>query len=83
MSGMLDIVIPEDIIAFGEIGLAGETRAVSNAASRIAEAKRLGFKKCIIPVNNLKKLDMQQFAGIEVIGVKTISDVLPIIRGTK
>ena len=45
MSGMLDIVIPEDIIAFGEIGLAGETRAVSNAASRIAEAKRLGFKK--------------------------------------
>ncbi|HIZ16434.1 MAG TPA: DNA repair protein RadA [Firmicutes bacterium] len=83
MSGMLDIVIPEDIIAFGELGLAGETRAVNNTASRIAEAKRLGFKKCIIPVNNLKKLEMQQFSGIEVIGVKTIGDVLPIIRGTK
>lgn len=83
MSGMLDIVIPEDIIAFGELGLAGETRAVNNTASRIAEAKRLGFKKCIIPVNNLKKLEMQQFSGIEVIGVKTIGEVLPIIRGTK
>ena len=83
MSGMLDIVIPEDIIAFGELGLAGETRAVNNTASRIAEAKRLGFKKCIIPVNNLKKLEMQQFSGIEVIGVKTIGEVFPIIRGTK
>ena len=83
ISGMLDIVIPEDIIAFGELGLAGETRAVNNAAPRIAEAKRLGFKKCIIPANNLKKLDMQQFKEIDVIGVRNIGDVIPIIKGQK
>lgn len=83
ISGMLDIVIPEDIIAFGELGLAGETRAVNNAAPRIAEATRLGFKKCIIPANNLKKLDMQQFKEIDVIGVRNIGDVIPIIKGQK
>ena len=83
ISGMLDIVIPDDVIAFGEMGLAGETRAVSNAAERISEAKRLGFKRCFIPANNLKKLDMRQFDGIEVIGVKSIGDVIPFIKGQR
>ncbi len=51
-SSLKDIVINDNVIAFGEIGLAGEIRAVSCCEQRVAEAYRLGFEKCIIPFNN-------------------------------
>ncbi len=71
ISGLKDKPIPEDVIAFGEIGLAGEIRAVNSAKARVAEAARLGFKRCILPYNNLKNLG-EPIDGIEVIGVKNI-----------
>ncbi len=80
VSGMLDIVIPEDVIVFGELGLAGETRAVNNAAARISEAERLGFKKCILPKNNLKKLSLSHPSGIEIIGASSVRDVMSHIK---
>ena len=72
VSGLKDIPVPEDLIAFGEIGLAGEVRAVNSAKARISEAARLGFKTCIVPYNNLKNIQDISFDGIQVIGVKTI-----------
>ncbi|HNX14668.1 MAG TPA: DNA repair protein RadA [Oscillospiraceae bacterium] len=48
-SGLLDKPLKEDMIAFGEIGLAGEIRSVGNVGQRIAEAMQLGFKSCILP----------------------------------
>ncbi len=65
--------ISEDIICFGEVGLSGEVRAVTNVEQRINEAQKLGFKKCIVPkasTNGLKK-----YEGIEVVGVKNISEI--------
>ena len=66
--------IDESAIVFGEIGLAGEIRAVSHAEERIAEAQRLGFKKCIFPYHNLKSMsDLSQYDGkIELIGVRSV-----------
>ena len=72
VSGLKDIPVPEDVIAFGEIGLAGEVRAVNSAKARVSEAARLGFKTCIIPYNNLKNFQDASFEGINVIGVKTV-----------
>ncbi len=72
VSGLKDKAIPEDMVAFGEIGLAGEIRAVNRAGQRVAEAQRLGFTKCIVPYNNLKHV--KDCAGIEVIGVKNVRD---------
>ncbi len=72
VSGLKDIPVPEDVIAFGEIGLAGEVRAVNSAKARVMEAARLGFKTCIIPYNNLKHLQDGLIEDIEVVGVKTI-----------
>jgi len=48
-SGLLDKPLKEDMLAFGEVGLAGELRSVGNAAQRISEAIQLGFKSCILP----------------------------------
>lgn len=73
VSSLKDAVISDDVIAFGEIGLAGEIRAVPNAEGRIKEAARLGFSKCIIPYHNLKSLSSKKEKyDIEIVGVKTI-----------
>ena len=72
ISSMKDVVIREDVIAFGEIGLAGEVRTIVNAESRVLEAARLGFKRCIIPIHNVESLSDKAKASIEVVGVRTI-----------
>lgn len=72
ISSMKDTVLREDVIAFGEIGLAGEVRTVVNAESRILEAARLGFKRCIIPIHNLSGVSDKAKSAIEVVGVRTI-----------
>ncbi|MEE0946602.1 MAG: DNA repair protein RadA [Acutalibacteraceae bacterium] len=75
VSGLRDTVIDEDIIAFGEIGLSGELRTVSNPRARVNEAARLGFKICILPNGNLKQLkDIS--SDIKVIGVLTLKEAI-------
>lgn len=54
ISSLKDAPIAENAIAFGEIGLAGEIRAVSQAQLRVQEAERMGFTKIILPYHNLK-----------------------------
>ncbi|MEE6726855.1 DNA repair protein RadA [Pediococcus acidilactici] len=58
----------------GEIGLTGEIRRVNRIEQRVAEAQKLGFKRILIPKNNLK--GWQPPEGIEVVGVATISDAI-------
>ena len=76
VSSLKDIVVPEDLLAFGEVGLTGEIRSVSHAALRVAEAARLGFTKCILPYHNLKNLTLPEDTQINVIGVRTIRDAV-------
>ena len=71
VSSLKDMVIPEKVICFGEIGLAGEIRGISRANERINEAARLGFERCIIPSSNVKGLTSIP-KGMEVIGVNTV-----------
>ena len=56
ISSLKDVPIPENALAFGEIGLGGEIRSVANAQARINEASRLGFTKIILPYHNLKSV---------------------------
>ena len=75
ISGITDKVIPDDVIAFGEIGLAGEVRAVSHIDYRVKEAVRLGFTKIILPKKNVTKgLKVPQ--NVELCGVSNIYEVL-------
>lgn len=68
--------IDEATIVFGEIGLSGEVRAVSMAGMRIMEAKKLGFKTCIMPQTNVEGLTAAEKEGIEIIGVSNLAQAV-------
>jgi DNA repair protein RadA/Sms len=75
ISGITDRVIPEHLIAFGEIGLLGEVRAVSHIDYRVKEAIRLGFTKIILPKKNLSaKVKVPD--NVKLCGVENIYEVL-------
>ncbi|MBQ0014381.1 MAG: DNA repair protein RadA [Clostridia bacterium] len=73
VSSLKDAVVREDVLAFGEIGLAGEVRSVSHCEQRVKEAARLGFTKVVIPKDNLKSISKELTSEIEIIGVKYLS----------
>ena len=79
VSGLRDIPIDHNTIAFGEIGLSGEIRTVPRVEARINEAARLGFTRCILPKASLKQITNCP-ATIELIGVSTLAQALSHIR---
>lgn len=72
ISSLKDQAVGDDVVAFGEIGLAGEIRSASNIEARISEAVRLGFKRILLPHQNLKRVSNHQ--GVELIGAKTVRE---------
>ena len=78
ISGITDRVLPEDLIAVGEIGLAGECRAVSHFDYRVKEAARLGFGTILCPQKNEKKLTAKTTAKL--FGVSTLYDTLKLLN---
>ncbi len=79
VSSLKDYALKDDVLAFGEIGLAGEIRGVSHCEQRIKEASRLGFRKCIIPQSNLKNISASLKSEIEIVGVRTIRQAFEAI----
>ena len=79
VSGLRDIPISDKCIAFGEVGLSGEIRAVQRAQSRVAEAARLGFRECVLPKASLKQITNPP-DGIKLIGVRNIREAIELIR---
>jgi DNA repair protein RadA/Sms len=61
----------------GEVGLAGEVRAVASAEVRLREAAKLGFKRCILP----ERSKVPQVRGIEMVGVSTVQEALEVLLG--
>ena len=77
ISALKDKPMDEGVVAFGEIGLAGELRAVSGAEQRIVEAARLGFKRIIVPSHTLKTLHGSY--QIEVVGAATVREAYEML----
>ena len=73
-SSFLDKALPEGTIVLGEVGLTGEVRAISHVENRVAETRKMGFNRCIVPAGSLKR--MQVPAGLQAVGVKTISEAV-------
>lgn len=72
--------VPEDAIVFGEVGLSGEVRAVTMPEQRVAEARKLGFKTCIIPEVSLRALGTSdEKLGIRVVGVRSVNQVIDML----
>ena len=63
-----------DAVVFGEVGLAGEVRATTQAPLRVREAAQLGFTRCIVPDGNVAPGDVPR--GIEIVGVRTVGEAL-------
>lgn len=66
--------IEEGTIIFGEVGLSGEVRAVSMPEQRVAEAKKLGFRTCIMPAVSAESV--KNIQGIRIVGVKNINEAI-------
>ena len=73
-SSFLDKAIAENTVVLGEIGLTGEVRAIGQADSRIAESRKMGFRRCLLPKSNLTRLP--DIDAIEIEGVETVSEVV-------
>ena len=78
-SSARETCIPPDWAVMGEVGLAGEVRAISQIDRRIAECKRLGFRSIVIPRQNNKRLKAQE--GVRVYGVETLAEAISILMG--
>ncbi|SHJ08500.1 DNA repair protein RadA/Sms [Malonomonas rubra DSM 5091] len=76
-SSHLNKVVDPQTVLFGEVGLTGEVRAVSQPELRVKEASRLGFNRCVLPQSSLKNLDAPK--GMQLIGVRHASEALDAI----
>ncbi len=77
VSSFRNRAIGEDVMAFGEVGLSGEVRAVSQMQTRVSEAKKLGFKTCIVPASC--KDSLQEVKGVKLIYVASVTDAIESI----
>lgn len=73
-SSFRDKVIDARTLVLGEVGLAGEVRAVAQAEARLSEAARLGFRRAVVPAGNARHAEVP--SSIEVVGVETVGDAL-------
>ena len=67
-----------DLVAFGEIGLAGEVRGVPRASSRLAEAASMGFRRAIVPASTAERLPMNERYSVEVIAVRNVEEAIRV-----
>lgn len=77
VSSSRDQAIDEKVLAFGEVGLSGEVRAVSQAAQRVQEAKKLGFTTVILP--EVCREQIGDVKGVRLIGVRSVGDAVRVI----
>ena len=77
VSSAKDIVIPDNVMVFGEIGLSGEIRAVSMAGQRVQEAKKLGFETVMLP--EVCRSSVGRVEGINLVYVSQIRDAISYI----
>ncbi len=73
-SSFLDKPVPAGAIVLGEVGLTGEVRAISHVEIRVAEIRKMGFTRCLVPMSNLDRMTVVD--GVEVRGVGTVAEAV-------
>jgi DNA repair protein RadA/Sms len=76
-SSFLDKPIAPATVVLGEVGLTGEVRAIGQIDTRVAEVKKMGFKRCLVPDGNMKRI--RNLDGIKVTGIKTVSEAVEML----
>jgi DNA repair protein RadA/Sms len=77
ISSHLDTPVPLDMVAFGEVGLAGEVRGVSQPEVRIKEALKLGFARCLLSRGNMSGVGAPE--GMEVQGIESVVQLTDLL----
>jgi DNA repair protein RadA/Sms len=80
LSSNLDVAIEREVCTCGEVGLSGEIRPVNRIEQRIQEAEKLGFKRILIPQNNLKEFDNKKL-NIQIKSVKKVEEAFKELFG--
>jgi DNA repair protein RadA/Sms len=75
-SSVRNRVIPATTAMFGEVGLAGEVRGITQAGLRVREAAQMGFRRCLMPEANIDPADRQLTSDCELVGVRTVGEAL-------
>ncbi len=70
--------LPADLVAFGEVGLSGEVRSISQIEGRVKEAAKLGFKTCVVPATG--KESLKNMEGVKIIYVNSVAEAMDFIR---
>ena len=70
--------LPSDLVAFGEVGLSGEVRSISQIEGRVKEAAKLGFKTCVVPATG--KESLKNMEGVKIIYVNSVAEAMDFIR---
>ncbi len=73
VSSLKNRCLPQDMVVFGEVGLAGEIRPVPNGQERLSEARKHGYKRALVAAANAPRKNMEDF---EIIAVKTLDEAL-------
>ncbi len=76
-SSLRDTAIPAEVAVMGEVGLAGEVRAIPQCERRVAECRRLGFTTVIVPRENARRIRPEE--GMRVLGVDTVMQALAVL----
>ncbi len=79
VSSQRDKPVPPDLVAIGEIGLSGELRSVSQVERRLAEAERLGFRRCLLPQASLARVKPK--TGLELLPAATLREAVRLALG--
>ena len=78
-SSFLNKPIAPATAVLGEVGLTGEVRAIGQIETRVAEVKKMGFTQCLVPDGNMKRI--RNLDGIELTGIKTVSEAVEMLFG--
>lgn len=76
ISSIKNVPLPRDMAVFGEVGLSGEVRSVSQPLARVKEARSLGFEAVLMPAGNLPQLQGENLKGIRCLGVDSVRQAL-------
>mgnify|MGYP003339902852 CR=1 FL=1 len=80
VSSLDDRPVAQDLVCFGEVGLAGEIRPVPFGEERLREAAKHGFKRAIVPRQNLPRRGDTAVHGLEVHGVTRLEEASAAVR---
>jgi DNA repair protein RadA/Sms len=79
VSSLRERAVDEKVAAFGEIGLAGEVRAVPRPGPRVSEAVKMGFSRVVLPKGNAERLTKSERKGAELVAVSTLEQALEAV----